>query len=557
MLSFGPCSLGLLLTAAGCVSSEFGAQCRVPAQATPEQQRAALCACQHGVFELIADSYRWKKLDLLFVVGNTPSMVKKQQALAAVLPGLLSALDEKNADYHLGVVSTDVGSWSAPDTPWTMSAGACDSFSGDDGQLQAVSCLERSTNSAAAASACAAVCPDRKFLPTDGSPFVSGRAGKVNVPAAPQIDAKTGRLVDYGPVYALQCMIMLGDGGCAVSSPLESARRALDGHLTGNSGFRRPDATLYIAFLTDADDCSVQPARRGDNAPQTQNCAAPDADAAASCYSLGAYRCLARDLTCEQPLNVAGTKTGCQERADSYLEPVDSYIRFFSSLGPQTRLGAAGIWTATPLNRTSELRVAQNPNVAGSAGLGFSAGNPAGCVAESDPTLTGQPQHRLAELFTALNHSHSSRFAHPASVCEPADYLSAFEPITTRVIIDYLPACLPNVPARLPDGSPACLVEDVPLDSRGAPARLLPVCSAGCCAAFVDRYLPAAIDPKIREDCAAEPADCYCVTPHAQGHCRDSGLAFGTWRKDNADPPDTLINVRCALECPSTTSSLW
>lgn len=553
--SFGLFGIGLLLTTAGCTSTEVGAQCPVPAGATPEQQQAALCACQHGVFEQISDTYRWKKLDFLFVVGNTPSMVKKQQALAAVLPELLAALDEKNADYHIGVVSTDIGSWTASDTPWAGPAGSCDSFSGDDGRLQAVSCLERSKNSAAAASACAAVCPDRKFVPTDGAPFVSGRWGKVNVPESLQTDARTGRVVDYGPVYALQCMIMLGDGGCEVSAPLESARRALNDHLLANSGFRRPGATLYIAFLTDADDCSVQPARRRDNAPQTQNCAAPEANAAASCYSRGAYRCLARDVTCDQPLNVAGKKTGCRGREDSYLEPVDSYIRFFTSLAPPARLATAGIWTAAPLTAAGELQVAQDPNIPGSAGLGFSADDPAGCVAAGDPTLRGQPQHRLGELFTALNRSHSGRLTHPASVCDSADYLSAFDLITERVISDYAPECLLDVPARLPDGSPACLVEDVPLDPRGAPARLLPVCSAGCCAAFGDRYLPAALDPKIRKSCAAEPADCYCITPSDQGRCRDSKLAFGAWRKDNADPPDTFINVRCALSCPSAASA--
>lgn len=554
MFSFGFFfGLGFLFMTAGCTSTEFGAQCRVPVGATPEQQQAALCACQQGVFEQFSETYHWKKLDFLFVIGNTPSMVKKQQALAAVLPELLAALDERNADYHIGVVSTDIGSWTAPDSPWAGSAGACDSLAGDDGRLQAASCLDRSTNSAAAASACAAVCPDRKFVPT-GVPFISGRWGKVNVPAALQTDARTGRVIDYGPVYALTCMMMLGDGGCEVSAPLESARRALNGHLLENSGFRRPDATLYIAFLTDADDCSVQPARRRDNASQTQNCAAPEANAAASCYTRGAYRCLARDVTCDQPLNVAGTKTGCRWRKDSYLEPVDSYIRFFTSLAPPARLAMAGIWTAKPLAASDELQVAQSPNLAGSAGLGFAADNPAGCVAAGDPTLIGQPQHRLAELFTALNRSHSGRLTHPASVCAPADYFSAFDLITERIITDYAPECLLYAPARLPDGSPACRVEDVPLDSRGAPARLLPACSPDCCAAFYDRYLPAALDPKIRNACAAEPADCYCITPSDQGRCRDSKLAFGAWRKDNTDSPDTLISVRCELLCPSAVS---
>lgn len=551
--------LGVLLMAGACTSSEVGALCPLPANASAAQKLAAICGCQSSLLKVVADFYRRPQLDLLLVVGNTRSMVKKQQEFAAILPELFSRLDEQHIDYHIGVVSTDVGSWTAADAPWTMSAGACDSFAGDDGRLQASSCLNRSANSAAAGSACAAVCPDRKFLPNDGRPFLARDDGKVNVPVALMTDPKTGQVVDNGPVLALQCLAMLGDGGCRISSPLESARRALDGHLAANRGFRRPDATLYVLFLTDGDDCSVSLARRGDNDPHTQSCASPDADAGASCYSLGAYRCLARDVVCAQPLNVAGAKTGCRERADSYLTPVADYIRFFTSLGPAYRMGVGGIWTLPALTPAAELRVAQNPNVAGSAGLDFAADDPAGCAATGDPTYTGQPQLRLAQLFAALN-PESNRWGEPlqpVNVCAPADYVSALEPFAVRIIREFGPSCLPDLPATLPDGSPACMVGDVPLESPdAAPETLLPVCGATCCTAFSQSYRPPQLDPLLQSACAAEPADCYCAVPTELSRCRFSGATFGVWRKDNRDaPPGTALSIQCARQCPAPSGN--
>jgi hypothetical protein len=232
------------LAAGGCSTPAFTAICALPDNAIPEQQLAAVCSCQRGVAETIWSPYRRPKIDLLLVIGNTPGMVKKQRALAQTFPALLSLLEGAHFDYHIGVVSTDTGSWVAPNAPWPMSAGSCDSFAGDDGQLQKTSCLDRSSGSAAAANACAAVCPDRRFLPTDGLPFVAGAGGRTNVPVALAPDPMTGRMVDYGPAYALQCMAMLGDGGCVISAPLASARLALDGHADVNRGFLRPHSLL-------------------------------------------------------------------------------------------------------------------------------------------------------------------------------------------------------------------------------------------------------------------------------------------------------------------------
>ena len=541
------------LAAGGCSGPAFTAICAMPDNATPEQQLPTVCSCQRGVSETIWNAYRRPELDLLLVIGNTPAMVKKQRALAQTFPALVSLLEGGSFDYHIGVVSTDTGSWVAPNAPWTMSAGGCDSFAGDDGQLQKTSCLDRSNGSAAAATACAAVCPDRRFLPTDGLPFVAGAGGRTNVPAALVPDPMTGRMVDYGPAYALQCMAMLGDGGCSISAPLASARLALDGHADGNREFLRPRSLLYIAFLTDGDDCSVQPVRRADNNPRTQSCTAPDANAAASCYSLGAYRCLARDVECEQPMNVVGPKTGCRERADSYLTAVDSYVRFFSALRTPGTLAVGGLWTTPALTQGGQLIVAQNPNVAGSAGLDFGSGSDAGCQSTSDATYTGKAQLRLSKLFAEVAQRVADPPSMPRSVCAPESYPDVFAPLGQTILVKWAASCLPGLPVLRPDGSPDCAVGDVPDDSpHAAPKVLLPACGTSCCAAIAGGPGPPQLDPAVVSACANEPADCFCAGPSKIPGCGAQGGSFGVWRKDNADPPPgTVVNSRCSLQCPT------
>lgn len=210
-------------------------------------------------------------------------------------------------------------------------------------------------------------------------------------------------MIDRGPEYALGCMLVLGDGGCAVSAPLESARRALDGHLPESDGFLRLDARAGLVFLTDRDDCSVQGSRRGENAPNPGDCPHPDLAAPATCYSLGAYRCLAGDLICNEPFNTHGRKTGCQERPDSYLEPVDSYVRFFASLPQNPRLAIFGDWPLPELGETGELLVTSDARVPGSAGLRVSPGLVSGCRAPDLPGVEGTPQRRLTRFLRSFN----------------------------------------------------------------------------------------------------------------------------------------------------------
>ena len=47
-------------------------------------------------------------VDLLWVVDDTASMAREQEAWALHLPGLVAGLDEAGVDWHAGVVSTDI-----------------------------------------------------------------------------------------------------------------------------------------------------------------------------------------------------------------------------------------------------------------------------------------------------------------------------------------------------------------------------------------------------------------------------------------------------------------
>lgn len=392
-----------VLFASACPAPPFAALCPIPENGSAAERQAAACACQGGAaLEQQAWNRIYQKVDFLFVVSNTAGMAAKQQALVAAYAPILAYLTASDFDYHIGVVSSDVGTWTAPDTPFATSTGACDSFAGDDGRLQTRSCRDRPGLSPEARAACAAVCPDSRFLPTDGRPYLSRERGRTNVPQALELDPKTGLLIDRGPEYALGCMLVLGDAGCAVSAPLESARRALDGHIPENDDLLRLDARANLVFLTDRDDCSVQASRRGENDPQPDDCPRPDLAAPATCYSLGAYRCLAGDLRCNEPLNAPGLKTGCQQRPDTYLEPIDSYVRFFASLPQNPQLSIFGNWPLPELGETGEILVTSDPRIPGSAGLRASPGLVSGCRAPDLSEIEGTPQRRLTRLLRSF-----------------------------------------------------------------------------------------------------------------------------------------------------------
>lgn len=543
--------LGVLSTLLlACVAPPVRSLCEVPMFGTEAEKRAAICACRKG-FGMKAERYYrlpgGQTIDVLLVIGNTPGMAAKQRALAEIADWrwlLLSPF----LDLHLGVVSTDIGSWTAEGTPFAQPAGACDSFAGDDGVLQAVSCWDRPGQTSAAQAACAAVCPDRRFGIRDGRRYLASELGRRNAVSAPELDVRTGQTYDRGMEYALRCLLPLGESGCTISSPLEAAKRALDGHRRENTGFRRPEAPLVILFLTDRDDCSMQLARRAENDPATRRCDTPDRSASPLCFAPGPYRCLAADRLCDQPWNQSGDKSYCVQRSDSPLVPVESYLQFFIEVagGPE-RLYLDAL-SATPALGQGAPISAQLP--VGASEVAALSLTPA-CQSPSDPEFFGLPQHRLSAVRAPwLRVNGAAARPTPPSICEPSKY-DLILPLLSLGPRSPWPACVGGMVQRSPMGQPICLVGYVPPDEpRSLPDRLFPVCSAPCCAAFARSQLGEPDDPPVMAACEPEPETCYCVaTPQPQVCPQWAGEeCVAIWPKSGvAPPPGYGISIRCAL----------
>lgn len=506
-------------------------------------------SCPMVTTEVSADgAWPRSKVDILFVIDNTPSMVGKQQALASAFPDLLRALDGSgNVDYHIGFATTDVGSWVAADQPWTMTSGACDSYAGDDGALQSDSCLDRQRSSSASAQVCTQACPDRRFVPTDGTGFLSGYRGFHNVPTALEIDPMTGKPIDRGPEYALRCMGIVGDGGCGLVSPLEAMKRALDGHRPENHGFLRSNAVLRVFIVTDKDDCSVQGSRRIENDPRTRSCTTPDLDAAADCFD-PAFRCLARNLRCAEPLNIAGTKSACTERTDSYLEPVQSYVNFLRTLKPANNFSVHGLWPLPSVSRGGQVVVVQDPKVAGSAGLRPAGGAQASCQSTSDPKFVGQPQVRLDHLMSLFSTPWYQ--PDPGNICEPQRYSATLVgQFPSRDICRLRLIGLTSSPLRNAEGTPTCVVGDVSdATPHATPEREMPLCASPCCDAMENSQPRCGSwSDAVVSACASAQQPCYCIVRPDPTEAWGGKARFGVWRPRNAEGPSgTVVSIRCA-----------
>jgi hypothetical protein len=181
------------------------------------------------------------KVDILFMVDDSPSTTPKQAELQARFPELIKVLDQMGAtgnpiDYHIGVVTSDLG---AGPTPF----GNC-TPGGLGAKLQSLG--------RAHGAACA---------PPIGANFIEYNqlSGENNLP--------TGvTLADE-----FTCMAQVGAAGCGFEHPLEAVYKALHDCMPDasgaypnctipeNRGFLRPDSVLVVVLVTDEDDCSADP----------------------------------------------------------------------------------------------------------------------------------------------------------------------------------------------------------------------------------------------------------------------------------------------------------
>jgi hypothetical protein len=212
------------------------------------------------------------KVDLLFMVDNSPSMASKQMEFKARFPQLVQVIDTLGAttpvDYHIGVVTSDLGAG-----PFNINRGQC--HPGGDGARLVV-------KGAAADTTCQTVGNGVNFI--EYNQLARDAAGNptTNLPAG------------FNVATMFNCMASVGDTGCGFESQLEAVYQALHDPIPENAGFLRDDALLVVVWVTDEDDCSAD-ANSDLFEPMTTNYGA-----------LLSYRCTRFGIACDPP----GTSMG-------------------------------------------------------------------------------------------------------------------------------------------------------------------------------------------------------------------------------------------------------
>lgn len=233
-----------------------------------------------------------RELDLLLLIDDSPTTPEFQNPLSRAIPALFDALSlgGELPSLHIGVATSDLGTTGSDDPSQPgppigqLNNGGCAGH-GKDGELI--------TSGAAVSDA---------FVVDE---VLAGGARRRNY---------QGTLGDV-----VGQMIKAGGGGCGFEQHFAAFRRALTN--PRNNGFLRPAAQLGIVILADEDDCSFRTPRLVDpNEP---------------IGPLQSYRCTVQGVTCNEPIDVAGIKTGCHARADStYIESLSPTLDLLRSIKP-------------------------------------------------------------------------------------------------------------------------------------------------------------------------------------------------------------------------------
>ncbi|MFL5346304.1 MAG: choice-of-anchor D domain-containing protein [Hyalangium sp.] len=160
------------------------------------------------------------KVDVLFVIDNSGSMMEEQQSLGANFSSFMSAALESGVDYHIGVTTTGLDPSSGG---WSQCPGGAEG--GENGRL----------------------------FPVDGS------SPRIITPQTPNAGAVFANNTHVGVCHWNEQGL---DGAYhALSEPLlhslDDPRTPQQGD--GNGGFLRPEARLAIIFISDEEDFSTQP----------------------------------------------------------------------------------------------------------------------------------------------------------------------------------------------------------------------------------------------------------------------------------------------------------
>jgi hypothetical protein len=401
------------------------------------------------------------KVDLLFVIDDSPSMAPKQMELRNRFPQLIKILDDfgkvNPAHYHIGVISTDTGSG-----PFTLGGGQCKP-GGRGGKLQPIG--------AGAPTTCAG--------PTQGLNFINYNQLQKDGAGNPTSNLPAGQ--DLAATFA--CMSNVGDKGCGFEQPLDAVYRALHDMPAENHDFLRADALLFVVFVADEDDCSADPSS--------------DIFDPAKVGTYGAllsYRCTQYGVACSNQLppygDSGGTLNNCVGATAAQggkLTDVQKYINFFRNASAQGGVKIEPLdvnltaITAESNMGISSLLANPNPTPPGPYvpcpgpvdGKNCAVVLQHSCISPQNTQFFGDPAVRINQVVRSLPGDQSL----VTSICDTS-YQAALEALGQKIVSSIGAGCITS-PFEKPE-DPDCIVEDVTRNADGSTTvKQLPFCGTG------------------------------------------------------------------------------
>ena len=443
-----------------------------------------------------------RDVDILFVIDNSGSMAEEQARLARNFPAFIAALDGMQADYRIGVTTTDV------QHPGCAGQGGTP----ENGNLVLRSCLDAVAegafefNDQDAAYACTDQC---KLSPEQLRQQPSIYDGELH-PWLESIGGQPNLAAGVTMADAFACFGPQGINGCGYESPLEAMRLAITKARADNgNGFMRQEALLSVVLVTDEADCSSNPAHKDIFTTNTafQNDAAPQRTSA-TCWRAGtACTGDGPDFKECHAMDWAADASPAEAADDAVLYPIDRYVDFLAGLrgeggladdgGPAARDVLVSLITGVPVGyhlgeAELEYRAAE-PGSEQAVNFGIAPG----CTnTEDGSNSTAIPPVREREVAEAFAGDDGVR--NLFSICQD-DYSPALQQIARSIEKVLAPACAgaciadrdpdtlllePDciVTAELPDGSEV----DVPPCTRDGDGWATPADGEACHITLVD-----------------------------------------------------------------------
>jgi len=472
------------------------------------------------------------KVDLLFLIDNSPSMAPKQNELVKRFPTLIKALDNfaaqgNPASYHIGVVNSDLGSG-----PYNLTQGQCHP-GGDGAKLQV-------TPAAGAVLPAGLSCAN--FALSGGVRYIDYNqlTGTNNIMGEPDVAS------------AFSCMAAVGEAGCGFEHQLEASYRALHDTIAENTGFLRSDAILALVYVTDEDDCS---------APPNSDLFDPSTNGINMYGTLHSFRCTQFGVQCNgqpvPPMSVSGL-TGCSSYDLSNggkLTDLNTYINFFTKpaaqggvkVDPNDVILVAITAPKDPVGVSITMPCADQVNTPSCPILNHS------CIAATNNQFFGDPAVRLSAVVGAARHNNLT------SICD-TDYTAAIQALGDLIISQIGAGCLNSPIASRPDGTPDCVVEDVTaLPDGTTQTKEIPSCAENGhmvpCWQVIDKLaqyqMQGCTPPGVPQPTTCKlPPSCQPVTNPVDGKQQLVTVSIdrGTdsTGKPNPAPAGTTANVSCA-----------